>query len=229
MHIQGVQKLTLLDYPGHIACTLFSYGCNLRCPFCHNSSLVIDSPSDNVNDEELELFLKKRKGILEGICLSGGEPLVNSDVIGFLEYLKTFGCKIKLDTNGFYPEKLKNIIEKGLVDYVAVDIKASKENYSNATGIKNTDVKPLCESIDILMSSQVDYEFRTTAVNGLHNVGEFEDIAFWIKDAKQYFIQQFVSSENVISSSFKPFSLTEMNEILFTVQKIIPHAGLRGI
>ena len=229
MHIQGIQKLTLLDYPGHIACTLFSYGCNLRCPFCHNASLVTETPQKPINTEEITAFLQKRKGILDGICLSGGEPLMNPDALEFLKYLRGFGYKIKLDTNGFFPKQLEQAINQNLLDYVALDIKAPKESYAAATGISDIDVAPLCQSIEMIMNSGIDHEFRTTAVKGLHNVGDFEEIALWIKGAKRYYIQQFVSSPDLISHSFTSFSTEEMNEILADVQKIIPNALLRGI
>ncbi len=229
MHIQGIQKLTLLDYPGHIACTLFSYGCNLRCPFCHNASLVTETPQKPINTEEITAFLQKRKGILDGICLSGGEPLMNPDALEFLKYLRGFGYKIKLNTNGFFPKQLEQAINQNLLDYVALDIKAPKESYAAATGISDIDVAPLCQSIEMIMNSGIDHEFRTTAVKGLHNVGDFEEIALWIKGAKRYYIQQFVSSPDLISHSFTSFSTEEMNEILADVQKIIPNALLRGI
>ena len=154
---------------------------------------------------------------------------MNPDALEFLKYLRGFGYKIKLDTNGFFPKQLEQAINQNLLDYVALDIKAPKESYAAATGISNIDVVPLCQSIEMIMNSGINHEFRTTAVKGLHNVGDFEEIALWIKGAKRYYIQQFVSSPDLISHSFTSFSAEEMNEILADVQKIIPNALLRGI
>ncbi len=229
MIIEGLQKLTLLDYPGHVACTLFAHGCNLRCPFCHNAGLVVRQPANIINNEELTDFLNKRKGILDGICLTGGEPLAQKDAIEFIEFLRSFGYKIKLDTNGFYPERLKDIIDKGLVDYIATDIKSSPEGYARAVGIDNIDLSPLNESIKLIMSSGIDYEFRTTAVKGLHIVSDFEKIGEWIQDASRYFIQQYIDSGDLIKGGFEAFNRQETEEILVAVRKYVKTAEIRGL
>ncbi len=229
MIIEGLQKLTLLDFPGHVACTVFAHGCNLRCPFCHNAGLVIRKPSNIINMEEISDFLKKRKGILDGVCLTGGEPLAQKDAIEFLRFVRSFGYKIKLDTNGFYPERLKEIIDEGLVDYIAMDIKSSPENYKSAVGIDDIDITPMMKSVDIIMSSGIDYEFRTTAVKGLHLVSDFEKIGVWLSGAKRYFVQQFIDSGDLISNGLNAFSKEETEEILAAVRKHIPHAESRGL
>ncbi len=229
MIIEGLQKLTLLDYPGHVACTLFAHGCNLRCPFCHNAGLVVRKPSNIINMDEIAAFLEKRRGILDGICLTGGEPLAQNDAIDFLKFLRGFGYKIKLDTNGFYPERLKTVIDEKLVDYIAMDIKSSPDNYAAAVGIDGIDIAPMMQSAELIMSSGIDYEFRTTAVKGLHLVSDFEKIGLWLSDAKRYFIQHFIDSGDLISNGFEPFTKEETAKLLAAVRTHIPHAEIRGL
>ncbi len=229
MYIEGMQKLTLLDFPGKVACTLFAHGCNLRCPFCHNAGLVIRKPENKIDEDELTEFFNRRKGILDGICLTGGEPLARKDAIEFLRFLRSFGYQIKLDTNGFYPETLKKAIDEGLIDYIAMDIKSSRAGYPKAVGIEDIDISPVLESVKIIMESGVDYEFRTTAVKGLHLVSDFEDIGEWIAGAKQYFVQQFIDSGDLISNGYEAFSPEETEKLLAAVRKSLPNAAARGI
>lgn len=229
MIIEGLQKTTLLDYPGLVACTVFAHGCNLRCPFCHNAGLVIRKPENIISQEELAAFLQKRKGILDGVCLTGGEPLAQKDSIEFIEFLKSFGYKIKLDTNGFYPERLKEAINKGLIDYIAMDIKSSPEGYAKAVGVEDIDITPAMESVRLIMGSGIDYEFRTTAVKGLHLVSDFEKIGVWISGAKRYFIQQFIDSGDLIKNGFEAFNAEETEKLLAAVRGNVPAASARGI
>lgn len=229
MIIEGLQKTTLLDYPGCVACTVFAHGCNLRCPFCHNAGLVIRKPENTIDIQELSAFLQKRKGILDGVCLTGGEPLAQKDSIEFIEFLKSFGYKVKLDTNGFYPQRLKEAIDKGLIDYIAMDIKSSPEGYAKAVGIENVDITPVNESIKLIMSSGLDYEFRTTAVKGIHLVSDFKEIGQWIEGARSYFIQQFINSGDLISDGLDAFSKDETQKLLAAVRKFVPNASARGI
>lgn len=229
MIIEGLQKTTLLDYPGYVACTIFAHGCNLRCPFCHNAGLVVRKPENIISIEELEAFLNKRKGILDGVCLTGGEPLMQKDVIDFLRFLKSFGYKVKLDTNGFYPERLAEAIENGLVDYIAMDIKSSRENYSKAVGIPDIDISKVEESVRLIMGSGIDYEFRTTAVKGLHIVSDFEKNGEWLQGARKYFIQQFIDSGDIISGGLEAFSKEETQKLLAAVRKGIETAEIRGL
>jgi len=229
MIIEGLQKTTLLDYPGNVACTIFAHGCNLRCPFCHNASLVVRKPEHIINNEELAEFFKKRKGILDGICLTGGEPLAQKDSVEFLEFLKSFGYKIKLDTNGFYPQRLREIIEKNLVDYIAMDIKSSPEGYPKAVGVEGIDISPVKESVRLIMNSGVEYEFRTTAVKGIHTLEDFKAIGEWIKGAPQYFVQQYKDSGDLICNDYEAFDKEETEKILAAVRKSIPNAQIRGM
>ncbi len=229
MLIEGLQKLTLLDYPEHIACTVFAHGCNLRCPFCHNAGLVVRPPQNIIDMEELSAFLEKRKGILDGVCLTGGEPLLQKDALEFMSFIRSFGYKLKLDTNGFYPEILEKAISAGLVDYVAMDIKSSKKGYAAAVGLENIDITPVCKSVELIMDSGIDYEFRTTAVKGLHLVSDFQDIGLWIAGAKRYFIQQFIDSGDLICGGFSAFDEAETQQLLAAVSEAVPNAKIRGI
>ncbi len=226
----GLQKLTLLDFPGKVACTLFTAGCDFRCPFCHNASLVYrDDKLDTFTEEEIFSFLRKRQGVLEGVAITGGEPMLNSGLPEFMKKVRELGYAIKLDTNGSYPDRLSNVIESGLVDKVAMDIKNSKEKYGITVGIPDYDIKPIEESVDILLNSEIDYEFRTTVTADFHEIDDFEKIGAWIKGAKAYFLQNFVNSGELIDSSVTGVSPEEMNGFLAVVRKYIPGAQLRGV
>ena len=229
MNIGGLQKLTLLDYPGKIACTVFTVGCNLRCPFCHNASLVTH-PQDAgyVTDDELFSFLKKRKGVLDGICVTGGEPTLQKDLPVFLEKLKTLGYFVKLDTNGTNPRLLHSVIDDHLVDYVAMDIKNSPEKYIMTSGGIDL-LSNIQQSVSILRSGIVQYEFRTTVANGFHETEDFESIGKWLCGVDRYFIQNFVDSGDLISPGTLGIPIEKMHEFLKTVQKYIPSAELRGV
>lgn len=192
MLLGGYQKLTLIDYPGKLAATVFTVGCNFRCPFCHNPELV-DSRQFTVNgdlEREFFKFLKSRKGKLEGVCITGGEPLIQPDIINFIKKIKKLGFLVKLDTNGSRPDVLKKIIEGKLVDYIAMDIKNSKKRYSETCGYE-TDIGRLELSVDLIRNSGIDYEFRTTVVPGIHTEKDFTDIAEWISGAKNYYLQEY--------------------------------------
>ena len=194
MEIKGLQKTTLLDFPSKVACTVFTGGCNFRCPFCHNASLVLRANEAKSFDiEEFFSFISKRKGILDGVCITGGEPLMQQDIIPFMEHIRSIGLLVKLDTNGSFPEKLAEILERGLADYVAIDVKNSIDKYAQTCGLPSFPEKVL-KSIELLMSSGVDYEFRTTVVDELHSIEDIEEIAKQIKGAKRYFIQNLLTS-----------------------------------
>lgn len=227
MLIGGIQKMTMLDYPGKVACTIFTYGCNFRCPFCHNATLVIDK-ADLISKEEVLAYLNKRKGILDGVVVTGGEPLLQNDIIDFLRELKETGLLVKLDTNGSYPEKLKEVIDLGLVDYVAMDIKNCKEKYTITVGTE-IDIEKIENSVKILMENRVDYEFRTTVVKELHDTQDFVKIAEWLRGAKRLFLQPFKDSENLIGkdlSSHTPQALAGFLEVL---KDGIDHVSIRGL
>lgn len=203
MKISGLQKLTLLDYPGRVACTVFLNGCNFRCPYCHNSPLLETDAESLMTAEELLAFLQKRQGILEGVCFTGGEPTLHSELFTLLESVKALGYPVKLDTNGYRPEVLKAVIDRGLVDYVAMDIKNGPGSYGIAVGLKNPDLAKIEESIRILLEGAVDYEFRTTVALPLHSEESVADMARWLqtlgggKKAKRLFLQPFVDRDTV--------------------------------
>lgn len=230
MRIQGLQKLTLLDYPEHTACTLFTAGCNFRCPFCHNASLVVDIPKEaEISEEELFAFLQKRVGILDGVCISGGEPLLQPDIEQFIRKIKDMGFAVKLDTNGSFPDKLIHLVESGIVDYVAMDIKNSPETYALTAGMEVLDVTSVKKSAAYLKEGHVPYEFRTTVVKHYHSKESFEEIGKWLYGTGQYFLQNFVDSGDLIGKNTRGCSEDEMREYLHAAQKYIPNAKLRGI
>ncbi len=227
MIIHGLQKLTLVDYPGKCACILFSGACNFRCPFCQNGSLVLSPENEPViPEDEIFSFLEKRKRMLEGVVVTGGEPTINSDLIPFLGRIKEIGYSVKLDTNGYMPKVLEDAVRSGFVDYVAMDIKTSLDEYSVLSGVK-TDTERIEESIDFLLSGEVDYEFRTTVVEELHNASNFEKIGEKIKGARRYFLQSFVPSEDTISGGFTTPSLERMENYKEILKNYIENVSIR--
>ena len=230
MKICGFQKMTMLDYPGKVACTVFTGGCNFRCPFCHNALLVTEVDECVLWDEnEIIEYLYKRKGIIDGVCITGGEPLMQKDIAGFLRKVKETGLPVKLDTNGSYPDKLRELVEEGLIDYVAMDIKNSKEKYPATVGLEKYDISKVEESVDFLLSGAVDYEFRTTVVKEFHTAADIADITEWISGAKRYFLQGFVDSGNLIGENLSAYRPQEMVEICSAAQEKLPNTVLRGI
>ena len=230
MIIQGLQKLTLLDYPGKVACTIFTAGCNFRCPFCHNASLVIDtSANETIPEEEIFRFLTKRQGILDGVCISGGEPLIQDGIEEFIRQIKEMGYDVKLDTNGSFPDKLIRLVEAGLIDYVAMDIKNSQEHYGRTIGIEDYDIRDLHRSVKYLMSGKVPYEFRTTVVREFHQRSDFASIGRWIRGAREYYLQQFVDSGDLIRPGLHGYNKEIMEQALEVVKKDVESAKLRGL
>lgn len=230
MIINGFQKLTLLDYPGKVACTIFTAGCNMRCPFCHNASLVTHIDKDNTfSTHEVLDYLKKRQGILEGVCITGGEPLLQPHIKDFIAEIKKLGYSVKLDTNGTFPEKLQELVNEGLLDYVAMDIKNSKAKYSETAGIENLDLSKIQKSIDFLIGCGLDFEFRTTVIKEFHTVEDIQDIVVWIKGAHKYFLQNFVDSGDLIGSDLSPVTLDTLKVMKEKATEIIPCVEIRGI
>lgn len=229
MKIEALQKLTLLDYPGKMAATVFTYGCNLRCPFCHNALLVTEESYGGIETEEVLSFLSKRKGMLEGVCVTGGEPLLQPDIEDFIKAIKDMGFMVKLDTNGTFPKKLKNIVRKGLVDYVAMDIKNCRDKYALTSGKTCMDLTAVDESIRFLLSGEVESEFRTTVVKNFHTQEDLLKITDWISGADRYFLQQFVDSGNLINESLEGYSDSELTAIFKQVKRKLPVTKLRGI
>lgn len=227
MTIHGLQKLTLVDYPGKCACILFTGACNFRCPFCQNGSLVLNPAGEPViPDGEIFSFLSKRRRMLDGVVVTGGEPTINADLIPFLGRIKELGYSVKLDTNGYLPSVLKEAVESGYVDYVAMDIKTSLDEYFLLSGV-DTDTTRIKESIDFLLGGTVDYEFRTTVVNELHHRENFEKIGETIKGAKRYFLQSFVPSEDTISKSFTTPALSTLENYMEILKSYIESVSIR--
>ena len=230
MYINGFQKLTILDYPGKVACIVFTPGCNFRCPFCHNAALVTHIDKDTyIDEEEVLSYLKKRQGILDGVVITGGEPLLQDGIEEFIGKIKDLGYAIKLDTNGSFPEKLISLVEKGLVDYVAMDIKNSKAKYMATIGVNNIDMASIEKSVDFLLQNKVDYEFRTTIVDGFHTVDDIQDIVVWIKGAHKYFLQNFVDSGDLIEAGLRPVSVDMLKEMKKKATEFVPCVEIRGI
>jgi len=230
MNFGRIQKLTLLDYPDKTACTLFTVGCNFKCPFCQNSSLINpENETQTQSTAEVLKFLKTRKGLLDGVCISGGEPLLNDDLGEFISDVKKMGFSVKLDTNGSYPEKLKKLIESEMIDYIAMDIKNSPEKYVKTIGLSAYDIFRIEESICLLQSSGISHEFRTTAVKEFHSPDDILSIARWLSNAERYYLQGFIDSEGVLYSGFTAYSEEEMQELIQKVKEVLPVAELRGI
>ncbi len=228
MIIQGFSKTSLLDYPGHIAADVFTAGCNFRCPFCHNSDLVL-TPATEYSEEEVLSVLKKRRGILEGVCITGGEPTLQPDLLDFMRKLRDLDYKIKLDTNGYRPDVLRAVLSEGLADYVAMDIKNSFAKYPQTAGICGFNTKKIKESISLLMNCTIDYEFRTTVVRELHTSEDLTEIAHILNGCKQYFLQSFKDSGNVLENGFSAYTDEEMITLYNMIKPILPVAKLRGI
>lgn len=229
MKIKGLQKTTLLDYPEKLACTIFTGGCNFRCPFCHNASLVLHSCEvEEISENELFTYLERRKNMLDGVCITGGEPTLCTDLAEVIKKIKSLGLSVKLDTNGTNPEILEYLLDNKLVDYVAMDIKNSKEKYALTAGIA-TFPSEVEKSVELIMQKAPDYEFRTTVVKELHSPQDIVEIAKWISGAKKYFLQSYVDSGDTIAAGYSAYSAAEMLEILENTKDFLPQTALRGI
>ncbi len=230
MEISGLQKLTLLDYPGRLACTVFFRGCNFRCPFCHNADLVLPErpPGPALTDRALLEFLQSRRGKLDGVCITGGEPTLQNDLPELLAQIKALGFPVKLDTNGSRPQVLKALVRAGLVDYVAMDIKGSPACYSLACGAEGQ-VQNVTESAAFLMQAPVDYEFRTTVAAPLLTEADITAIGQWLQGAKRYYLQQFVDSGDLVGQGLRAYGPQEMEGLRQAVLPYIPAAQLRGV
>ena len=232
MKIHGLQKMTLLDYPGRVACTVFLGGCDFRCPFCHNYELVDGSAPALMEDGELFAFLdflKKRRGLLDGVAVTGGEPCLRPDLPELLSRIKVLGYDVKLDTNGAHPGLLKALIDQKLVDYVAMDIKNSPEKYARTVGLETLDLAPVRQSVELLLSDVVDYEFRTTVVDELHEPNDFEAIGSWIAGARRYFLQAFTDRDSVPFGNLHTPSKEKLTRCADIVRPYVSEVALRGV
>ena len=229
MDIHGLQKLTLLDFPGKVACTVFLGGCDFRCPYCHNYELVDGSYPPVMGEAEFFAFLKKRQGLLDGVCVTGGEPLLRQELPDFLRKIRELGYLIKLDTNGSHPQRLQQLLKEGLVDYVAMDIKNSPDRYGETVGRPDLDIAPIQESVRLLMEGTVDYEFRTTVVNELHSEEDFHAIAGWLRGAKRCFLQPFADRDTVPMAGLSAPSSEALSRYSEILRSTVPDTTIRGI
>lgn len=227
--IKGLQTLTLLDYPGKVACTVFTGGCNFRCPFCHNGGIVLNPGAEpSIPVEKVFDLLKKRRGVLEGVCITGGEPTLWKGLWDFAREIKAMGYSVKLDTNGTNPELMHKLILAGVVDYVAMDIKNCPDKYAETIGVKGFNLQPVKDSVRLLMQGTVGYEFRTTVVKGIHTPQDIVEICKWIQGADKYFIQPYRDSDLVIDRSCERHSDEELQALLAVAREYVPAAELRG-
>lgn len=228
MDIHGLQKMTLLDYPGKVACTVFLGGCQFRCPYCHNSELLSPAAPPETTSQALLDFLKKRRGLLDGVCVTGGEPLLRSELHTLLSDIKALGYAVKLDTNGANPAYLRRLAEAKLVDVVAMDVKNSPERYAQTVGVAALDLAPIQESVAYLLSGAVDHEFRTTVVAELHDDASFQAIGPWLKGAKRYYLQPFADRDTVVFAGLHTPSPQAMERYQGLVKPYVPAVAIRG-
>ena len=229
MQIHGFNKTTLLDYPGLVAATIFTGACNFRCPYCHNADLVLNPSSQPViPEEEILSHLRKRKGITQGVCITGGEPTLQKDLKDFIKKLKELDLKVKLDSNGYKPEVLKDLVKDNLLDYIAMDVKAPLDEYDVIAGVK-LDTSKLKESIDFLIAGDLPFEFRTTVIKDFHTRESFEKISELIKGAKNYYLQGYIDSPNVIQPGLTSYTYEEMQEFLPIFEGKVEHVEIRGV
>lgn len=228
MKIHGLQKMTLLDYPGKVACTVFFGGCDFRCPFCHNWELLDGSCPAVMESDELLTFLEKRKGLLDGVVVTGGEPLLQKELPALIGKIRAMGYPVKLDTNGNHPESLKALVRDGLVDYVAMDIKNAPDRYAQTVGLETLDLSAVRESVRFLMEGDTEYEFRTTVVRELHDDLSFLGIRDWIAGAKHYYLQYFTDRDTVPFEGFHAPTEAEMIRWTDLVREKVPSVSVRG-
>ena len=225
----GLQKLTLLDFPGKMACTVFTGGCNMRCPFCHNRSLVFLNENDGeISANEILEYLESRNKVLDGICISGGEPTLHSGLKDFIKKVKSLGLQVKLDTNGTNFKVLKELIDEHLLDYVAMDIKNCPKKYPETVGFENYDMSEIEKSKDYLLEDHVDYEFRTTVVKQFHEVDDFEEIGKWINGAKRYYLQNFEDHGTCIQSGLSEVGTETLEKMKETAKPFVREIDIRG-
>ncbi len=237
MVIHGLTKLTLLDFPEHIACTVFTGGCNFRCPYCHNAELVLGGGNDTqILEDYFFEFLDSRKNKLEGVCITGGEPTLNAGLDEFIKKIRDMGFKVKLDSNGYRPEVLEDLLDKGLLDMIAMDIKNSPAKYAVTIGLPEDrfDIGKIKESMSLIMNAGIPYEFRTTVIRELHEKQDFEEMGEWLKGAEAYFLQNFKAADKMMCNltgeggSYSPVPETELTAFRNIMRRYIPNSHIRG-
>lgn len=228
MIISGLLKTTLLDFPGRLAATVFLGGCNFRCPFCHNSDLL-DGGGEQIAEDAVLTFLKKRAGFLEGICISGGEPTLFPELETLIRKVRNLGLLVKLDTNGYRPDVLKKLCRDHLLDYVAMDIKSGKSGYAQAAGLPDIDLSLIEESVDFLLYNNIPCEFRTTVVRELHREEDFEEIGMWLSGAPAYYLQCYKDTGHILRPGLTPYGKEELMHFAGIIAPYIPSVSLRGI
>lgn len=231
-----MQKLTLLDYPGKTAVTVFTPGCNFRCPFCHNADLVTSvdaSPAgpSAISPGDVFAFLDRRRGLIDGVCVTGGEPCMQPGLTDFCSHVHSQGFEVKLDTNGSFPERLRDLAEAGLVDYVSMDVKNTLGRYAETIGVLEFDPTPVEQSIAYLLEGHVPFEFRTTVVRELHTADDLRGIARWIADAPAWFLQSYLDADSVIAGSgtYHAWDPADLHDLLPELRAVMPGANLRGV
>lgn len=229
MKINGYERFSMVDFEGKICCTVFTGGCNMRCPFCHNGALVVgDVKSNQIDDGEVFEYLEKRKGLVDAVSVTGGEATLQPDLADFLRRVRVLGYQIKLDTNGLRPDVLKSLLDEGLVDYVAMDIKNSPQKYAMTTGLKNVDLDKINESMRIIKESGVDHEYRTTIIKEFHTLGDMQSIAEWVQGANNYFMQKYKDSEGCISHGYHEVDKEQAEQFAKLFEGKVARVGLRG-
>ena len=229
MKLHGLQKMTLLDFPGRVACTVFLGGCDFRCPFCHNYALADGSAPALLDEGALFAFLERRRGLLDGVAITGGEPCLRPDLPELMARIRAMGYAVKLDTNGAHPGRLAEVLGRGLADYVAMDVKNSPEKYAATCGVDALDLAPIRESVKLLMAGDIDYEFRTTVVDELHEAADIEAIGAWIAGARRYFLQAFEDRESVPFGNFHAPPAEKLRAYRDIARRYVPAAQLRGV
>ncbi len=229
MKLHGLQKMTLLDFPGRVACTVFLGGCDFRCPFCHNFELADGTAKPVSDDAEFLSFLEKRKGLLDGVAFTGGEPLLHPDLPDLMKKIRAMGFAVKLDTNGAHPALLRAILDGGLADYVAMDVKNSPAKYARTCGVEKLDLAPIRESVELLKAGKCDYEFRTTVVKEFHEEKDFEEIGEWIAGARRYFLQCFTDRDSVPFGNLTAPSREDLERFAAVSRRFVPDTEIRGV
>ncbi len=232
MHIYGLQKTTLLDFPGHVACTIFLGGCNFHCPFCQNRDIVLPdstTAAETISDEEFIRFLKKRQNILEGVCVTGGEPTLTPDLGEWINLIHSLGYLVKLDTNGYRPDQLRILFDRHSPDYIAMDIKAAPSRYAFASGMAQVDMNRIEESVRLIRQSGIPYEFRTTTAREFQSMEDFAVIGEWLAGSQAYYLQSYRDCETLSGLHFTPYTEAELNAAAAVLREFIPNTFLRGI